>query len=93
MTHEILEKHKGSENILLLGMERVSIWRENSGKIAEVKDNITDISIDISGFRDRPEDVNTENAVVVVRTFVTKCRHRRRCLGNRTPIKAQSMPS
>lgn len=76
MTHEILEKHKGSENIVLLGIKTRGehLAKKIQEKIAEIEGiTLPTGTIDISGFRDdRPEDVNTENAVVVDTDFSDK---------------------
>lgn len=76
MSHEILEKHKGSSNIVILGIKTRG---EHLAK--RIQERIQDIegvalptgTIDISGFRDdRPADVHTENAVVVDTDFTNK---------------------
>lgn len=76
MSHEILEKHKGSDNIVLLGIKT-----RGEFLAARIQERIEEIegvklptgTIDISGFRDdRPEDVDTENAVVVDADFAKK---------------------
>ena len=76
MAHEILEKHKGSENIVLLGIKTRGehLAKSIQEKIAEIEGvTLPTGTIDISGFRDdRPEDVNTENAVVVDTDFSDK---------------------
>lgn len=73
MSHEILEKHKGSENIVLLGIktrgEHLALHiQERIEEIEGVK--LPTGTIDISGFRDdRPEDIKADNAVVVDTDF------------------------
>lgn len=76
MSHEILEKHKGSDNIILLGVktrgEHLAMRiQERIEEIEGVK--LPTGTIDISGFRDdRPEDIDTSNAVTVNTNFTKK---------------------
>src|SRR5699024_5663543 len=76
MSHEILEKHKGSDNIVLLGIktrgEHLALRiQERIEEIEGVK--LPAGTIDISGYRDdRPEDVKADNAVAVDTDFTNK---------------------
>lgn len=76
MSHEILEKHKGPEHIVILGVK--TRGEHLAKRITERIESIEGIkvpsgTIDISGYRDdRPQDVNTTDAVITEGDFRDK---------------------
>ncbi|MCK1977241.1 bifunctional pyr operon transcriptional regulator/uracil phosphoribosyltransferase PyrR [Jeotgalicoccus huakuii] len=76
MSHEILEKHKGPENIVILGVKTRGehLARRITEKIESIEGvKIPTGTIDISGYRDdRPEDAKSSDAVITEADYTDK---------------------
>ncbi|WP_166626488.1 bifunctional pyr operon transcriptional regulator/uracil phosphoribosyltransferase PyrR [Jeotgalicoccus sp. S0W5] len=76
MSHEILEKHKGPENIVILGVK--TRGEHLAKRIMEKIESIEGVkiptgTIDISGYRDdRPEDAKSSDAVITEADYTDK---------------------
>lgn len=76
MSHEILEKHKGSETIVVLGVK--TRGEHLAKRITEKIESIEGVkvptgTIDISGYRDdRPEDAKSSDAVITEEDYTDK---------------------
>ncbi|QQD85779.1 bifunctional pyr operon transcriptional regulator/uracil phosphoribosyltransferase PyrR [Jeotgalicoccus sp. ATCC 8456] len=76
MSHEILEKHKGPENIVILGVK--TRGEHLAKRITEKIESIEGVkiptgTIDISGYRDdRPEDAKSSDAVITEADYTDK---------------------
>ncbi|WP_026867544.1 bifunctional pyr operon transcriptional regulator/uracil phosphoribosyltransferase PyrR [Jeotgalicoccus marinus] len=76
MSHEILEKHKGPENIVILGVKTRGehLAKRITEKIESIEGvKIPSGTIDISGYRDdRPEDAKSSDAVITEADYTDK---------------------
>lgn len=76
MSHEILEKHKGPEKIVILGVK--TRGEHLAKRITEKIESIEGVkipkgTIDISGYRDdRPEDAKSSDAVITEADYTDK---------------------